>query len=215
MPCRYCDYLYGTVAVSAPLFLNAQPQAASSASPSKGSLPSLTPKGKHGKHKGSAKSKTPDKAAALVTHSAHLKFTVQEVIPARSPAPSLIHSLPQSATHPLTHPPILVHSPTHPPPHSPTHARTHAHTHALQHSLTRSLIPLLLRSLNHYITDSLTCSLAHPVTHPPTHSPTHLPKLAFATSVVSASASQTSQHHCSSETVALLQLPSHCMQGIR
>ncbi|KAL3159878.1 hypothetical protein ABBQ38_010276 [Trebouxia sp. C0009 RCD-2024] len=75
----YCDYLYGTVAVSAPLFLNAQPQAASSASPSKGSLPSLTPKGKHGKHKGSAKSKTPDKAAALVTHSAHLKFTVQEM----------------------------------------------------------------------------------------------------------------------------------------
>lgn len=74
----YCDYLHGTIAVSAPLFLGVQPQAPSPASLSKGSLPSLTSKGKHGKHKSSAKSKTPDKAAPLATDGAHVKYTVQE-----------------------------------------------------------------------------------------------------------------------------------------
>lgn len=75
MPYRYCDYLYGTIAVSAPLFLNVQPQPAAS---SKGSLPSPSSKGKHSKQKGSAKSKATDKAPPLATDSAHLKYTVQE-----------------------------------------------------------------------------------------------------------------------------------------
>lgn len=154
MPCRYCDYLYGTVAVSAPLFLNVQPQADSSASPSKGSLPSLTAKGKHGKNKGSAKSKTPDKAAALVARSAHLKFTVQEVILACLLRCSLIHS----TTHIPTHPPIYprTYSPTLPITHSlltysltnPMHARTDVLL-ALTHSLTPLLIPSITQSLHH------------------------------------------------------------------
>lgn len=73
MSYRYCDYLYGTIAVSAPLFLNVQPQPAAS---SKRGLPSPSSKGKHSKPKG--KSKATDKAPPLATDSAHLKYTVQE-----------------------------------------------------------------------------------------------------------------------------------------
>ena len=66
--------------MSAPLFLNVQPQAGSPAASSKGGLPSLASKGKHGKQKGSsAKGRAADKAPPLAVDSAHLKYTVQEV----------------------------------------------------------------------------------------------------------------------------------------
>ena len=74
MSYRYCDYLYGTIAVSAPLFLNVQPQPVAS---SKGGLPSPSCKGKHSKQKSSSKSKATDKAP-LATDTAHLHYTVQE-----------------------------------------------------------------------------------------------------------------------------------------
>lgn len=73
---RYCDYLYGTIAVSAPLFLNVQPQPAAT---SKGGLSSPSSKGKHSKQKGGSKGKTTDKGPLIATDSAHIKYTIQEV----------------------------------------------------------------------------------------------------------------------------------------
>ena len=61
--------------MSAPLFLNIQPQSGSASS--KGSLPSL--KGKQGKQKGSAKGKASAKAPPFATDSTYLKYTIQEV----------------------------------------------------------------------------------------------------------------------------------------
>jgi len=78
--CRYCDYLHGTVAVTAPQFLNVQPQSGAPASPSKGGLPALSAKsGKHASKKSSAKAKAASKAAPQAFDSGHLKYTVQEV----------------------------------------------------------------------------------------------------------------------------------------
>ena len=77
---RYCDYLHGTVAVTAPQFLNVQPQSGAAASPSKGGLPALSAKpGKHTSKKSSAKTKAASKAAPQGFDSGHLKYTVQEV----------------------------------------------------------------------------------------------------------------------------------------
>ena len=94
LACRYCDYLHGTVAVSAPLFLNIQPQSAnssSSSSPFKGSSsPALPAKsGKHAGKKSSAKGKAASKAAAPMYDSPHLKYTIQEVGPTCYFAPVL------------------------------------------------------------------------------------------------------------------------------
>ncbi len=78
--CRYCDYLHGTVAVTAPQFLNVQPQSGAPASPSKGGLPTLSAKsGKHASKKSSTKAKAANKAASQAFDSGHLKYTVQEV----------------------------------------------------------------------------------------------------------------------------------------
>ena len=77
--CRYSDYLHGTVAMSAPLFLNIVPQSSSTSSSSKGSLPSLSLKGKQGKQKGGPKGKAASKATSLEIDRAHLKYTIQEV----------------------------------------------------------------------------------------------------------------------------------------
>lgn len=77
---RYCDYLHGTVAVTAPQFLNVQPQSGAPASPSNGGLPELSAKpGKHTSKKSSAKAKAASKAAPQAFDSGHLKYMVQEV----------------------------------------------------------------------------------------------------------------------------------------
>lgn len=76
----YCDYLHGTVAVTAPQFLNVQPQSGAPASPSKGGLPALSAKsGKHTSKKSSAKAKAASKPAPQAFDSGRLKYTVQEV----------------------------------------------------------------------------------------------------------------------------------------
>ncbi|KAA6425235.1 MAG: hypothetical protein FRX49_04730 [Trebouxia sp. A1-2] len=76
----YCDYLHGTVAVTAPQFLNVQPQSGAPISPSKGGLPALSAKsGKHASKRSSTKGKAASKAAPQAFDTGHLKYTVQEV----------------------------------------------------------------------------------------------------------------------------------------
>lgn len=76
----YCDYLHGTVAVSAPLFLNVQPHSGSPSSPSRNKSPALPAKpGKQGSKKNGAKAKAAGKTSALVPESDHLKYTIQEM----------------------------------------------------------------------------------------------------------------------------------------
>ena len=68
------------MAVTAPQFLNVQPQLGAPASPSKGGLPALSAKsGKHTSKKSSAKAKAASKAAPQAFDNGHLKYTVQEV----------------------------------------------------------------------------------------------------------------------------------------
>lgn len=80
----YCDYLHGTVAMSAPLFLNVQPQTGSPTPPGKSKLPSLPAKsgkqaGKKSSTKGRSTASAKSHASTLAPDSPHFKYTIQEI----------------------------------------------------------------------------------------------------------------------------------------
>ena len=93
---RYCDYLHGTVAMSAPLFLNVQPQPGSATPPGKGKLPSLPAKaakqaGKKSNTKGRSSTSAKSHAPTLTPDSPHFKYTIQEVLAISSVVAVTLH----------------------------------------------------------------------------------------------------------------------------